>query len=225
MLNVVELTKSFTTPEGGRVEIVRVPHFELAAGEQRALRGESGSGKTTFLHLIAGILAADGGRAEIDGVDMANLPEAKRDRLRADKLGYIFQTFNLLQGYTVLENVLLGMSFGPRGVDRAHAIEILGRVGLAHRLGHFPRQLSTGQQQRVAVARALANRPKLVLADEPTGNLDRVSSKEALALIREVCRENGAALLLVSHDDGVLAQFEGMQDFSRLNEARKGVAL
>ncbi|MEI8088023.1 MAG: ABC transporter ATP-binding protein [Opitutaceae bacterium] len=225
MLNVVDLTKSFTAPEGGRVEIVRVSRFELAAGEQRALRGESGSGKTTFLHLIAGILAADGGRAEIDGVDMANLPEAKRDRLRAHKLGYIFQTFNLLQGYTVLENVLLGMSFGPRGVDRAHATEILGRVGLAHRLGHFPRQLSTGQQQRVAVARALANRPKLVLADEPTGNLDRVSSKEALALIREVCRENGAALLLVSHDDGVLAQFEGMQDFSRLNEARKGVAL
>jgi ABC-type lipoprotein export system ATPase subunit len=220
MLNVVDLTKSFTAPEGGRVEIVRVPRFELAAGEQRALRGESGSGKTTFLHLIAGILAADGGRAEIDGVDMAALPEAKRDRLRADKLGYIFQTFNLLQGYTVLENVLLGMSFGPRGVDRAHAIEMLGRVGLAHRLGHFPRQLSTGQQQRVAVARALANRPRLVLADEPTGNLDRVSSKEALALIREVCRENGAALLLVSHDDGVLAQFEGMQDFAVINEAK-----
>ena len=220
MLNVVDLTKSFTAPEGGRVEIVRVPRFELAAGEQRALRGESGSGKTTFLHLIAGILAADGGRAEIDGVDMAALPEAKRDRLRADKLGYIFQTFNLLQGYTVLENVLLGMSFGPRGVDRAHAIEMLGRVGLAHRLGHFPRQLSTGQQQRVAVARALANRPKLVLADEPTGNLDRVSSKEALALLREVCRETGAALLLVSHDDGVLAQFEGMQDFAVINEAK-----
>jgi putative ABC transport system ATP-binding protein len=220
MLNIVDLTKSFNAPEGGRVEIVRVPRFELAAGEQRALRGESGSGKTTFLHLIAGILAADGGRAEIDGVDMAALPEAKRDRLRADKLGYIFQTFNLLQGYTVLENVLLGMSFGPRGVDRAHAIEMLGRVGLAHRLGHFPRQLSTGQQQRVAVARALANRPKLVLADEPTGNLDRVSSKEALALIREVCRENEAALLLVSHDYGVLAQFEGMQDFAVINEAK-----
>lgn len=225
MLSVTDLTKSFTAPEGGLVEIVRVPRFELAAGEQRALRGESGSGKTTFLHLIAGILAADGGRAEIDGVDMAALPEAKRDRLRADKLGYIFQTFNLLQGYTVLENVLLGMSFGPRGVDRAHAVEVLGRVGLSHRLGHFPRQLSTGQQQRVAVARALANRPKLVLADEPTGNLDRVSSKEALALIREVCRENGAALLLVSHDDGVLAQFEGMQDFAVINEAKKGAVV
>jgi ABC-type lipoprotein export system ATPase subunit len=221
MLSVLDLTKSFATPEGGRAEIVRVARFELAAGEQRALRGESGSGKTTFLNLIAGILAADGGRVEVDGVDMAALPEAKRDRLRADKLGYIFQTFNLLQGYTVLENVLLGMSFGPRGVDRKHAVELLRRVGLEHRLGHFPRQLSTGQQQRVAVARALANRPKLVLADEPTGNLDRASAREALALIREVCRENGAALLLVSHDDGVLAQFEGMQDFAAINGANK----
>ncbi|MSU53266.1 MAG: ABC transporter ATP-binding protein [Opitutia bacterium] len=224
MLSVADLTKSFVTPEGGRAEIVRVGRFELAAGEQRALRGESGSGKTTFLNLVAGILAADGGRVEIDGVDMAALPEAKRDRLRADKIGYIFQTFNLLQGYTVLENVLLGMSFGPRGVDRAHAVELLRRVGLEHRLGHFPRQLSTGQQQRVAAARALANRPKLVLADEPTGNLDRASAREALALIREVCRENGAALLLVSHDDGVLAQFEGLQDFAVINAAaRRGL--
>ncbi len=221
MLSVADLTKSFVSPEGGRAEIVRVGRFELAAGEQRALRGESGSGKTTFLNLIAGILAADGGRVELDGIDLAALPEAKRDRLRADKIGYIFQTFNLLQGYTVLENVLLGMSFGPRGVDREHAVELLRRVGLEHRLGHFPRQLSTGQQQRVAVARALANRPKLVLADEPTGNLDRTSAREALALIREVCRENGAALLLVSHDDGVLAQFEGMQDFAVINAAAR----
>lgn len=221
MLSVADLTKSFVSPEGGRAEIVRVGRFELAAGEQRALRGESGSGKTTFLNLIAGILAADGGRVELDGIDLAALPEAKRDRLRADKIGYIFQTFNLLQGYTVLENVLLGMSFGPRGVDRVHAVELLRRVGLEHRLGHFPRQLSTGQQQRVAVARALANRPKLVLADEPTGNLDRTSAREALALIREVCRENGAALLLVSHDDGVLAQFEGLQDFAVINAAAR----
>ncbi len=221
MLSVADLTKSFVSPEGGRAEIVRVGRFELAAGEQRALRGESGSGKTTFLNLIAGILAADGGRVELDGIDLAALREAKRDRLRADKIGYIFQTFNLLQGYTVLENVLLGMSFGPRGVDRVHAVELLRRVGLEHRLGHFPRQLSTGQQQRVAVARALANRPKLVLADEPTGNLDRTSAREALALIREVCRENGAALLLVSHDDGVLAQFEGLQDFAVINAAAR----
>lgn len=184
---------------------------------------ESGSGKTTFLNLIAGILAADSGTVTIDGVEMTALSESRRDRLRADKLEYIFQTFNLLQGYTVLENVMLGMSFGPRGADRAHAREVLGRVGLGHRLDHFPRQLSTGQQQRVAVARALANRPKLVLADEPTGNLDRKHAGEALALIREVCREHAAALLLVSHDEEVLGQFEHRRDFAHINEALKEV--
>ena len=219
MLAVTDLTKSFVSPEGVRGEIVRVREFALAAGEQVALRGESGSGKTTFLHLIAGILAADGGRVTIDGAEMTALGEAGRDQLRAGKLGYVFQTFNLLQGFTVLENVVLGMSFGPRGADRAHAKEVLERVGLGHRLDHFPGQLSTGQQQRVAVARALANRPKLVLADEPTGNLDRKHGREALALIREVCREHGAALLLVSHDEEVLGQFETRRDFAAINEA------
>src|SRR4051812_24972033 len=219
MLAIADLTKSFISPEGTRVEIVKVAAFTLAAGEQMALRGESGSGKTTFLNLIAGILAADSGRVAIDGADMTALSESKRDRLRAEKLGYIFQTFNLLQGYTVIENVVLGMSFGPRGADRDHAREVLERVGLGHRLHHFPRQLSTGQQQRVAVARALANRPKLVLADEPTGNLDRKHARESLALIREVCREEGAALLLVSHDEEVLGAFEHRKDFRELNAA------
>src|ERR1035437_2502311 len=147
MLAIHGLTKSYEAPDGGRAVIVDVPIFALAAGQQLALRGESGSGKTTFLHLIAGILGADTGQIEIDGIDMAALSEPKRDRLRAEKLGYIFQTFNLLQGYTVLENVLLGMSFGP-GADRARARAVLDRVGLGDRVHHFPRQLSTGQRQR-----------------------------------------------------------------------------
>jgi len=216
LLAVKNLTKVYRRPDGSAHKVVDVPEFFLEAGEQRALRGESGSGKTTFLHLIAGILAPDSGSILIDGRDIATLGEAARDRARAETIGYIFQTFNLLQGHTVLENVELGMAFG-RGVDRAHAEALLRRVGLGERLHHFPRQLSTGQQQRVAVARALANKPKLVLADEPTGNLDSRNSREALALIREVCRENGAALLLVSHDDAVLGQFENAQDFRELN--------
>ena len=222
LLEISQLTKSYTRPGGGRHRVLDVAAFTLAAGGQIALRGESGSGKTTFLHMIAGILAADSGRVAIDGAEMTALGEARRDRLRAEKLGYIFQTFNLLQGYTVLENVVLGMSFGPRGADKAHAKEVLERMGLGHRLDHFPRQLSTGQQQRVAVARALANRPKLVLADEPTGNLDRKHAGEALKLICEVCRENGAALLLVSHDELVLGQFESRKDFADINIAMKG---
>src|SRR6187431_900361 len=223
LLQLDGLTKAYPLPGGGVHRVVDVAEFALAAGEQRALRGESGSGKTTFLHLIAGILAPDAGRVALDGRDLAALGEAGRDRVRAEAIGYIFQTFNLLQGHTVLENVELGMAFG-RGIDRAHATALLQRVGLGDKLGHFPRQLSTGQQQRVAVARALANRPKLVLADEPTGNLDRKNAREALALIREVCRENGAALLLVSHDEEVLNAFETRKDFGAINQALKEVA-
>jgi putative ABC transport system ATP-binding protein len=173
------------------------------------------------LHLIAGILQADSGAILLDGADMSRLPEAKRDRLRAETIGYVFQTFNLLQGYTALENVLLGMMFG-KGVDTARAKAILERVGMSDRMQYQPRQLSVGQQQRVALARALANHPKLVLADEPTGNLDPHHAREALAMIREICRENGAALLLVSHDEGVLAQFERAVDFAEINVCLKG---
>ena len=218
LLEISALQKSFRTPDGERRTIVDIERFSLAAGQQLALRGESGSGKTTFLHLIAGILAADAGAIRIDGQDMATLGESGRDQLRAQSIGYIFQTFNLLQGYSCLENVMLGMAFG-KGSDRVRATAMLQRVGLSHRLRHYPRQLSTGQQQRVAVARALANHPKLVLADEPTGNLDRANARESLALIRETCRENGAALLLVSHDPEVLATFVDVHDFAALNRA------
>jgi ABC-type lipoprotein export system ATPase subunit len=222
LLTITHLRKSFVSPEGERRTIVNVPAFSLAAGEQQALRGESGSGKTTFLHLLAGILAADSGSIQLGGVEMVGLGEHARDRQRAKHIGYVFQTFNLLQGYSCLENVLLGMAFG-RGPDRARAKAMLERVGLGHRLNHFPRQLSTGQQQRVAVARALASHPELVLADEPTGNLDHKNSREALALIRETCRENGAALLLVSHDPQVLAQFENVRDFDDINRVDQEV--
>ena len=218
LLEISDLSKSFRAPDGTTHEVVRVPEFRLDASTQLALAGPSGSGKTTFLHLIAGILPADAGRIVLDDREVTALPEADRDRLRAGALGYIFQTFNLLQGFTALENVLLGMSFGP-GPDPARAEALLKRVGLGERLHHRPRQLSTGQQQRVAVARALANRPKLVLADEPTGNLDAANAGDVLKLIRETCAENGAALLLVSHDRDVLAGFEHRASLAELNRA------
>lgn len=218
LLEISNLKKSYAAPDGGTHVVVDVPDFTLAAQAQVALSGESGSGKTTFLNLIAGILAPDTGSIKLNGLELAGLRESARDRVRATTIGYIFQTFNLLQGYTALENVLLGMSFGP-GADREFAKALLKRVGLDAKLNHLPRQLSTGQQQRVAVARALANRPKLVLADEPTGNLDHANAREALQLIREACRENGAALLLVSHDREVLGQFESVQELAKLNRA------
>jgi putative ABC transport system ATP-binding protein len=153
----------------------------------------------------------------IGGQEVSGLKESQRDRLRAGTIGYIFQSFNLLQGYTCLENVLLAMSFG-RGVNRGFAEALLKRVGLGECVHHYPRQLSAGQQQRVAVARALANRPKLVLADEPTGNLDHRNGRAALALIRQTCHENNAALLLVSHDREALLEFDHVQQFSQISQ-------
>lgn len=224
MLEVRELKKSFSAPDAGPAAVVHIRDFSLAAGKECALRGASGCGKTTFLNLVAGILAADSGSVRIDGKEMVGTPEPARDRLRASKIGYIFQTFNLLQGFTVLENVVLGMSFSGNGVDPLRARRLLDSVGLGHRMSHFPRQLSTGQQQRVAVARALANRPSLVLADEPTGNLDPRNSEECLGLVRTACAEQGASLLLVSHDEAVLSRFDSVLDFSSINAALKGGA-
>jgi len=217
LLEISQLKKTFVDPEGFYHEVINVKQFSLDDRTQVALQGESGSGKTTFLHLIAGILRPDAGSITIAGKAMSGLSEPQRDRLRATTIGYIFQTFNLLQGYTCLENVLLGMSFGP-GIDKAFAEVLLQRVGLGDRLKHYPRQLSIGQQQRVAVARALANKPKLVLADEPTGNLDHKNARKSVTLIREACRENGTALLLVSHDRETLSQFEKVREFEHLNQ-------
>jgi putative ABC transport system ATP-binding protein len=221
ILEIENLKKSYRSPDGEILEVIDVPGFALESGEQLALAGESGSGKTTFLNLIAGILRPDGGRISLDGEDVTALSEADRDRRRADKIGYIFQTFNLLQGYTALENVLLGMMFG-KGTDREFALTLLERVGLGDRAGYRPAQLSVGQQQRVALARALANRPALVLADEPTGNLDARTAGIAAALIKEMCAENGAALLLVSHDSNVLGNFAGVKDLCEINRASCG---
>ena len=218
VLRLINVVKTFTTPEGERHRVIDVPQFELGDGEQAVLAGGSGSGKTTLLNLIAGILRPDQGEIHIASVNIAAMTEPQRDRVRAANIGYVFQTFNLLQGYTALENVELGMAFG-RGIDRDRAAALLRRVGMADRLHYRPRQLSVGQQQRIAVARALANSPKLVLADEPTGNLDTAMATDALKLIREVCAESGAALLLVSHDPRVLNQFDRVEELSQLNRA------
>ncbi len=218
VLAVSDLLKSYRAPDGTTTPVIDIADFAVSAGEQVALRGASGSGKTTLLHLIAGILTADGGSIEVDGRFVTDASEVTRDRIRAQSIGYVFQTFNLLQGYTALENVRLGMMFGT-GANTGRARELLTRVGLGDRLDYRPSQLSVGQQQRVAVARALANQPPLVLADEPTGNLDPRLAGEALTLIRDLCREQDAALLLVSHDSSILAQFDRVVDLAELNRA------
>jgi putative ABC transport system ATP-binding protein len=221
------------------VPVIDIPHFDLSDGEQVALIGTSGSGKTTLLHMIAGILTPDTGRIvfgqahpPLEGnvvsyaspdrgksVDIASLSEAQRDVFRGRSIGYIFQTHHLLPGFTALENVLLGMSFTGRASDPKWARHLLTEVGLAERLHYKPQKLSVGQQQRVAVARALANRPKLVLADEPTGALDSSNAKQVLELIRSLCREVGAALLLVTHDLAIAKQLERTVTLAELNRA------
>ncbi len=219
MLHLKDVKKSFREPDGTPLPILDIREFRVAAGEQVVLMGRSGCGKTTLLHCIAGISRPDSGVVEIDGLDITRLSEAGRDRFRADKLGYVFQTFNLLPGFSALENVLLGMSFAGKGVDTARAKDLLGRVGLSHRLTHRPTALSVGEQQRVAVARALSNRPKLLLADEPTANVDTAHQQQIIDLVRKTCRDESVALLLVTHTPEVAEQFERVERLENFNQA------
>lgn len=222
LLKLRDLVKSFRAPDGSVSRVIDVASFDLEARQQIALEGRSGSGKTTFLNLIAGILKPDSGSIVFDGRELVGSGESTRDAFRAQHMGYVFQAFHLLPGYTALENVELGMLFGP-GPDRAFAEHLLQRLGMSDRMRYKPSQLSLGQQQRVALARALANKPQLVLADEPTGSLDVRHAGEALALTRELCDEQGAALLLVSHDPLVLGAFEDRRDLSEMNRAASEV--
>ena len=218
MLEIKDVRKSFREPDGGLLPILDVPSYQLAAGEQAVLMGKSGSGKTTLLHVIAGISRPDSGSVVIDRCDITRLSEAGRDRFRADKIGYVFQTFNLLPGFSALENVLLGMSFAGGHANSSRARKLLERVGLKHRLSHRPTMLSVGEQQRVAVARALANRPKLLLADEPTANVDSGHQTQIVNLLREACLEENVALLIVTHTGEVAGQFsrvDRLEDFNR----------
>lgn len=218
LLEIENLEKAYGSGNGSAQPVLNVEHFSLEAGEQVALKGPSGCGKTTFLHLIAGIVTPTKGRITVGDTVVSDLGEAARDRFRARTIGYVFQSFHLMRDYTCLENVELGMSFGAK-LDRSFAKSLLTRVGLSDRLDYRASQLSIGQQQRVAVARALANRPRLVLADEPTGSLDEEAALQALGLLRELCMENGASLVLVSHDLSIVDAFEKRIDFRELNAA------
>lgn len=220
ILQIKNLRKDFFDPDGKKISVIDIPEFKLSAGQLMGVRGRSGTGKTTFLHLLAGILREDSGEIVIDSQTVSGMSEASRDNFRAQKIGYIFQNFHLIQGMTALENVLLGMYFGS-GPQESHARELLAQLGLSDRMHFYPAQLSTGQQQRVALARALAGFPKLVLADEPTGNLDPHHAKESVEQILKLCRQEQAALLLVSHDEAVLSMLPQVTDLASLNVASR----
>jgi len=224
MLLVENLKKAYREPDGERLPILDVPRLEVIAGEQVVVRGRSGGGKTTLLNVISGLATADEGRILVNGTDVTRLSEAARDQFRARNIGFVFQTFNLLAGFTALENVLLGMTFTGQRNDPARATELLERVGLAHRLSHKPAALSVGEQQRVAVARALVNRPVLLLADEPTANIDPAHQQAVIDLLREVCRTENVAMLLVTHSSEVANQFDRVLHLEELNRVVAAVA-
>jgi putative ABC transport system ATP-binding protein len=218
MLQLENLKKSYPQPDGGILPVLDVPKFAVAEGEQMVLLGRSGCGKTTLLHVIAGLSRADSGVIKLDGYDISSLSEAGRDRYRAAKLGYVFQTFNLLAGFSALENVLLGMTFARGKFQVARAKELLNRVGLSDRAHHKPNALSVGQQQRVAVARALANQPRLLLADEPTANVDPANQQNTIDLIRQTCSDENIALILVTHATEVSDQFDRVERLEEINQ-------
>jgi ABC-type lipoprotein export system ATPase subunit len=219
MLLLRQVKKTYTEPDGSPLPILDIPEFRVESGEQMALVGKSGSGKTTLLHVIAGITRADSGEIVIDGINLAGLSEAGVDKIRAAKIGYVFQTFNLLPGFSALENVLLGMTFARGRRDPARAGHLLERVGLSHRLTHKPTALSVGEQQRVAVARALANKPSLLLADEPTANIDPKNQQKIVDLVRLTCREEGVSLIIVTHSPEVAGQFQRVDRLEEINLA------
>jgi ABC-type lipoprotein export system ATPase subunit len=217
MLLLKDIKKGFRQPDGTALPVLDIPEFRVDEGEQMVMVGQSGCGKTTLLHVIAGISRPDSCKVRIDDWDITLMPESERDRFRAERIGYVFQTFNLLAGFSAFENVMLSMRFARGRMDKARARHLLDRVGLSHRTTHRPAQLSVGEQQRVAVARALANKPQLLLADEPTANVDAGHQQQILDLIRETCQEENVALIIVTHSQEVAQQFPRMDRLEDFN--------
>jgi len=197
LLTVTDLSKSFPGPDGP-VPILSQVSLTLQAGETLALTGESGSGKSTLLHLIGGLDRADSGSIVLDGTEVTALDDRGRATLRRGRVGVVFQQFNLIPALSVGANIAFQARLAGRH-DPAHAATLAERLGLTSHLTKYPEALSGGQQQRVAIARTLATRPALVLADEPTGNLDEATADSVLTLMLDLVRDTGAALLMVTH--------------------------
>ncbi|HMN91840.1 MAG TPA: ABC transporter ATP-binding protein [Hydrogenophaga sp.] len=205
MISVEHVFKS-VTDSTGTLEILRDIDFRLNRGETAAIVGASGSGKSTLLSIIAGLDTPSSGTVHIDGVNLFALDEDQRAALRADKVGFVFQSFQLLGNLTALENVMLPLELAGRRDARAAAVHMLERVGLGERLGHYPKVLSGGEQQRVALARAFVVKPAVLLADEPTGSLDFATGGRIMELMFELNAEQGTTLVLVTHDRDIASQ-------------------
>ena len=207
IISVEHVYKS-VTDSTGTLDILRDIDFTLAARETAAIVGASGSGKSTLLSIIAGLDTPTRGTVRLDGDDLFAIDEDARAALRARKVGFVFQSFQLLGHLSALENVMLPLELAGRKDSRKAATEMMARVGLAGRLGHYPRVLSGGEQQRVALARAFVVQPAVLLADEPTGSLDHATGETVMALMFEMNRETGTTLVLVTHDPAIAARCE-----------------
>ena len=201
------------------LKVLDIPYWKVEEGDRVAIFGPSGSGKSTLLNTLSALLPATKGRINVCGHALETMSEVQRDSFRSQYIGIIFQNFNLLHGFSALENVLVGMTFSPRKPDLAEAKHLLNEVGLSNRLSYHPSRLSSGEQQRVAVARALANRPKLLLADEPTASLHPVNKEDVLRLLLDMCDRYGCTLVLVTHEQEVISLFENTVTFLELNRA------
>lgn len=199
VLSAENLTKQVTSPEGP-LTIVRDVNFSIEARATVAIVGPSGAGKSTLLALLAGLDVPSSGRVLLAGQDLSALDEDGRARLRAARVGFVFQAFHLVPSLTALENVMLPLELAGRAEARPLALEMLARVGLARRQGHYPRQLSGGEQQRVALARASVGEPTVLFADEPTGNLDSATGARIIELCFELNAHANTTLVLVTHD-------------------------
>lgn len=202
VIDVAELGKVVPSGEGS-LTILHEISFAVTAGEAVAIVGASGSGKSTLLGLMAGLDLASSGKVLLGGADLAALDEDARAELRGRMLGFVFQSFQLLPALTALENTMLPLELAGRNDAPATAAAMLKRVGLGERLGHYPKHLSGGEQQRVALARAFAMRPQLLLADEPTGNLDAATGAQIIELMFDMNAESGTTLILVTHDEAL----------------------
>jgi putative ABC transport system ATP-binding protein len=225
---VIELRELyFRYPGSGAFEL-SIPGLSIQAGESVALVGPSGSGKTTLLGLLAGILRPDRGSLRVSGTDLASLGERQRRQFRIRQVGQVFQAFELLHYLTVLENVMLPHFIHDAGrsaaESRERAMELLAETGLANRAGDRPNELSQGEQQRVAVCRALLNRPALLLADEPTGNLDPDNKRNVVELLLQQSKRGGNTLLMVTHDRALLEPFTTVLDIQALGAPARGPA-
>ena len=201
----VEHVFKSVTDSTGTLDILRDIHFSLAPRETVAIVGASGSGKSTLLSIIAGLDTPTRGTVRLDGQDLFAVSEDERAALRARKVGFVFQSFQLMGNLTALENVMLPLELAGRRDARAAATEMLKRVGLAERLGHYPKVLSGGEQQRVALARAFVVHPAVLLADEPTGSLDFATGEKVMELMFDLNREQGTTLVMVTHDRAIAA--------------------